>query len=421
MSAKAHSSIGASSAERWFECPGSVRLAAQCPPKEDTVFSVQGSAAHAGIEDYYSKREKGFAVDILDYVGFEFSKGDIEYELTGEDVESMAEFVSAVEVISKEGKYIMHVEAKFALESIYPGLFGTADVVLMASDCSKLVVIDYKHGAGVPVEVGGNKQLTYYALGAIEYVCKKHKIDYLSVMGWGGVFKEVEIVVIQPRCRHRDGAVRREVVTGDVLDAFAVELAQRAKETANPNSELKTGSHCRWCPALAICPAVAASTFEIAKADFAAQATDKRPLVLPKAESLSPADLAKVMKHEAILQEWLKSVSTHAQHLLEHGQDVPGFKLVRKRANRRWTDEAVAQETLEMMSSDPDALWEKSFVSPAKAEKILGKKGKDLVSGLVTTPEGGVTVAPDHDPREPIAGSAVTDFEQHPNDLNGAA
>lgn len=411
MSGKKHSSIGASSAERWFECPGSVRLAAQCPPKEDTVFSVQGSAAHAAIEDYLTRHAKGEVFDVYDYVDdFTYTKGDIEYTLTSEDVDSIAEFLTALEEIRNEGKYVMHVEAEFSLESIHPGLFGTADVVLMASDCSKLLVIDYKHGAGVPVEVEGNKQLTYYALGAIEYVCKAHKIDYLSVMGWGGVFKAVEIVVIQPRCRHRDGAVRRHKVTGDALDKFAVELAQKAKETVDPNAKLSPGSHCRWCPALAICPGVASQTFEIAKADFSVVATDKRALVLPKPESLSPADIAKVMKHEAILQEWLKSVSTYAQHCLEHGQDVPGFKLVRKRANRRWTDETAAQETLEMMAPEPDALWEKSFVSPAKAEKILGKKGKELVSALVTTPEGGVTVAPDHDPREQVAGSAVTDF-----------
>lgn len=400
-----HSHIGASSASRWFECPGSVRLSLTVPPKEDSIYSVQGSAAHAAIEDFYSKGEK----DIYDYVGFSYTKGDISYDLTIEDVDAMAEYIAAVNEIRTEGKFITHTEARFALERIHPGLFGTADTVLMASNMSKLVVIDYKHGAGIPVEVEDNKQLKYYALGAIEYVCAKHKIDYLDMLGWGSVFKEVEIVVVQPRCRHRDGAVRRWRVSREALDAFAVELAEKAKATADPNAPTIPGDHCRFCPALAICPGFSAKTFEVAKADFKG-VSDAKNFRLPTPDRLNSAEIAKILRFEPLISEWLKSVATHAQHCLEHGEDIPGFKLVKKRSNRRWTDETSAAETLELVVDNPDDLYEKSFLSPAKVEKLLGKKAKGLVETLVTTPEGGVTIAPDHDPREAVAASAVSDF-----------
>lgn len=401
-----HSSIGASSASRWFACPGSVRLCATVPPKEDSVFSVQGSAAHAALEDYFEKKERGVEVDIYDYVGFEFSKGDIEYELTSEDVDSMAEFVSHVDALRAGKPFVFHSEARFSLERIHPGLFGTADVVLMASDLSQLIVIDYKHGSGVPVEVEGNKQLKYYALGAIEYVCQKHKIDYLSMLGWGGVFKEVDIMVIQPRCRHKDGSQRVAMVSGAELDAFAVELAEKARATANPNAQLIPGPHCRWCPALAVCPGFQKQTVEIAKTDFTAVSGPK----FPSPEALKPAEIARIMEYEPLISEWLKSVAAHAQHCLEHGENIPGFKLVKKRGNRKWVDEVTAQEALEMVVADPEALYERSFISPAKAEKILGKKGKDLIKTLVLVPETGVTIAPEHDPREQVAGSALSDF-----------
>ena len=402
---KKHSILGASSASRWFACPGSVRLCQTVPPQADSIHSVQGSAAHAAIEDYYEKKEKGIEVDIYDYVGFEFTRGEFEYELTSDDVDAIAEYVRVVEDERAKGKYVFHSEAKFALDRIHPGLFGTADTVLMASNMKRLVVMDYKHGAGVPVEVNGNKQLKYYALGAIEYVCKKHKIDYLDMLGWGGVFKEVEIVVVQPRCRHKDGAVRRAVVSGEEMDAFAVELANKAKETEDPNAQLSPGDHCRWCPALAICPGFSQKTMEIAKADF----TPAGPK-FPAPESLTAKDLAKIMQYEPLISKWLESVSAHAQHLLEHGETVPGFKLVKKRATRKWTDEETAAATLEMVVPDPETLYEKSFISPAKVEKLLGKKAKGIVETLVTTPDTGTTIAPDHDPREQIAGSAVSDF-----------
>lgn len=408
-----HSAIGASSASRWFACPGSVRLSTQVPPKEDSIYSAQGSAAHAAIDDFLSRREKGETVDIYDYIGFEYEKGEFEVELSSEDVDAMAEFIKAVDEIRAKGKFILHTEAKFHLNPIYEGLFGTSDVVLISSDLKKLVVIDYKHGSGVPVEVKENKQLMYYALGAIQYVIEKHKLDpaYIDIAGWGGVFQEVEVVIVQPRCRHHAGAVRPWKVPAKTLDDFAEELGKRARETANPNAALVPGEEqCRWCPALAICPAFGQKTFEIAKADFAAAAP-----VFPKPDSLAPKDIARIMKFEPLMQEWLKSVSVYALHCLEHGQEIPGFKLVEKRANRKWTDEAAAQETLELVVNNPDDLIEKSFISPAKAEKLIGgKKGKDFVNSLVTIPQTGHTLAPDHDPREPIAGSAVEDFRYAP-------
>lgn len=407
---KKHSNTGASSAERWFECPGSVGLCATLPPREDTVYSVQGSAVHAALEDFYKKYESQDP-DLTppipdDYLGFAYK----EYEMVEEDVDSMRQCIEYVEAKRETGKFLFHSEVRFDLSSLHPGLYGTADFALMASDLSKLVVIDYKHGAGMPVEVVDNKQLKYYALGAIKHVCDKHKIDYLSVLGWGSVFKEVEIVVVQPRCRHKDGPVRTWTVSREELDRFAAELVEKAKATEAKNAPFKAGSHCKFCPALAVCRTVADYTFQLAQADFDGVSNPVN-LKVPAPQTMNLADLAKVMRFEAVISDWLKAVATQAQHCLEHGQEVPGFKLVRKRGTRKWTDVEVAKETLEMVVQNPDDLYEKSFLSPAGVEKLIGKKkAKDILDSLVTVPETGVTIAPEHDPREAVAGSAVTDF-----------
>ena len=41
-----HSKISASTCERWWNCPGSVREVAKCPPQPESVYAKEGTAAH---------------------------------------------------------------------------------------------------------------------------------------------------------------------------------------------------------------------------------------------------------------------------------------------------------------------------------------------------------------------------------------
>lgn len=404
--AKGHSSIGASSAYRWFECPGSVRLSELAPPQESNIYAAQGTAAHWVIEQYYALKMADKPVELDDFAGMAAPNG---HELTDEDIAAVRTFVEYVDSIRSSGKFVMHVEAKFDLSSIHEGLWGTADVALMESNMKRIKIIDYKHGSGIPVEVKHNKQLLYYALGGIKYVCDKHKIDYLSMLGWGKTFKEVEIIVVQPRCRHVDGVVRSWVVPAEALDSFADELKQKAILATKKDAPFKAGDHCRFCPALAICPAFNQKTFELAKADFKGVSHPSN-LKLPAPESLSNAEIVKILNFADLITEFLKRVEGHALHLLEHGEDLPGYKLVKKKANRDWKDEEEAKAALSMLLSEAE-MYEKKFLSPAKAEKALGKQ-KKLIESLVFKLDTGNTIAPEHDPREAVSGSAVADFAQ---------
>lgn len=406
-----HSRIGASSAYRWFECPGSVALSAQVPPDEGSVYAKQGTAAHWVIEQYF--KEPCVLPEAL--LGEVAPNG---CEIGEEDVESVRIFIDYVNELLKTGKFVLHSEAKFDLESIYPGLFGTGDVVLMETNMNRLIVLDYKHGSGIPVQVENNKQLLYYALGAVQFVCKYHKIDYLSMLGWGKVFKEVILVVAQPRCRHKNGAIREWTVPVNVLDAFAAELRQKAEATTKKNAAFKTGDHCRFCPGIGICKAFNQTTMELAKADFSAVSHSSN-LVLPEPESLSKDEIVKILDFADLIAEFLKRVEAHAFNLMEHGEKMRGYKLVRKKSNRAWNDEDQAKETLALYAKE-DELYTKKFISPAQAEKIL-KKQKKIVEDLCYKPEGGNTLAPEHDPREEVSGSAVTDFTaMSDSDLNAA-
>ena len=226
-------------------------------------------------------------------------------------------------------------------------------------------------------------------------------------MGWGSVFKEVEIVIVQPRCRHKDGVVRRWTVPAEDLDAFAKELGEMAKIATSKNARLNPGDHCRFCPAQAVCPAIADKTLAMARTDFTALQTQKT-VVLPEPQALTKEDLSTVLKFTPVIEGWLKAVEGYALQLLQNGADVPGFKLVKKRAFRAWKSEDEAASVLSMYLSD-DQLWEKKMLSPAKVDKIL-KKDKKIVEALITVPDNGTTIAPTHDPREQVQGSADAGF-----------
>lgn len=406
----AHSKIGASSASRWFACPGSVRLSESAPPERLSQYAERGTAAHWVIEQFFTEWKKTDGPIALnawldEYIGAVAPNG---VELESEDIDSVMQFIVIVLEILEGGKYVLHSEVKFDLSAIYPGLYGTGDIVLMETNMKRLKVLDYKHGSGVPVEVVDNKQLMYYGLGAIQFVCKKHELDYLNVMGWGGVFKEVEISVVQPRCRHRDGAHRAWIVPPAKLDAFAMELKRAAELTTAKDAPFATGDHCRWCRALAICPTFNRTTQEIAKTDFTPISSPSN-LKLPAPESLTKDEMVKVLRFADIFAEWIKACEANALHRLEHGEEMPGFKLVKKKANRAWKDEDNAREVLSLVLSEEELYKPLEFISPAAAEKLL-KKQKKLIENLVVKPDTGNTLAPDHDPREAVKGSAETDF-----------
>jgi hypothetical protein len=387
-----HSQLGASNTYRWWECPGSVALCEQVPDKEPSEYAKKGTMAHELICERFKDQEK----DI-----------EIPDQLDSEDVEAINFFLDFVDEERAKGKYLFYNEIKFSLDRIMSGLWGTCDVVLASTDLKKLVVIDYKHGAGVPVEVEGNKQLLYYALGAIQEIDAKHAIGSLDVLGWGGVFKEVEIVIVQPRCRHKDGKARRWTVPSDELEKFAEELKNHAELALKPNSLLYPGEHCRFCPASAVCPAMADKALMIAQTDFQAISAEKA-VVLPQPEILTKAELAKILAFAPVLEGWLKDVEGHALALLERGEEVPGFKLVKKRAFRAWRSEEEAANTLALYLTE-DQLWERKILSPAKVDKLL-KKDKKIVADLVVTPDNGNTIAADYDPREQVKASVEADF-----------
>ena len=91
-----------------------------------------------------------------------------------------------------------------------------------------------------------------------------------------------------------------------------------------------------------------------------------------------------------------------AYQMLDEGLSVPGYKLVPKRATRKWIDDEVALQALERLGLTTEELVETTVVSPAKAEKLLKKQKLPLPATLVVSISTGNTLATEDDPRPAV-------------------
>jgi len=130
------------------------------------------------------------------------------------------------------------------------------------------------------------------------------------------------------------------------------------------------------------------------------------PNTLTPDVQLSDAELASILDRLDVIEPWIASVRKLAHERLEAGQAVPGWKLVPKRALRRWADEDHTQVLHELTADGIDAgdVTEIKLLSPAQVEKALGKKLYEaVVAPHVTKISSGTTLAPDGDPRQRVS------------------
>lgn len=393
----AHSNLGASSAYRWMECPASVRFLAENPQlkREGGFFADEGTAAHELAEKILKRTETASCgINFLkkEYVGQKFGpKKDIP--VTAEMVDHVMVYVDEIlkERSNTDYKEI-YIESKVDLTFIHEGMFGTNDAIVVRP-FQKITVYDLKYGAGVAVEVEDNSQMMYYALGAAH----KFKFD----------FTEVEMVVVQPRCEHHEGPVRRVTISMAELLIFAEELKLAVAKTKEPKAEFASGKHCRFCDAKPVCPKLRNDNYAVARADFAAP-----EVVLPAPELLTNSELVKVLEASATISDWAKSVAEYAHEQAKKGKMIPGYKLVEKRGHRRWKyDDAVIEKKL-VEGGGSFAHVEQFYalpklLSPAQLEKL--KIDKNLIASLTEVPNTGTNLVKDTNNKPGI--SVKPDFD----------
>jgi hypothetical protein len=356
-----HSKLSPSAAQRWLTCPGSL----QFQGTDESEYAAEGTVAHALAHSCWLS-----GADPELFVGQPRHCDGHTIVIDGDMACYVQQYLDVIE--SRKGRVLL--ENRFVHQNI-EDFGGTVDCLVIDDS---IEVIDFKYGAGIPVDVDENLQLACYALLAID--CQ------------GFEAQDVRLTVVQPRATHADGPVRSWVASKE----FLVDLMTRILAVAmgDREGEFAAGDHCRWCPGRVDCQELYQLTLETVKADF-------------EPESITPELAAEVLGKRTAINAYLKEVERWAHSQLDQGVEIPGYKLVEAFGNRRYSvDEAEIVRRCKNRKFGKKQIYKTELLSPAQLEKVVGK---ELVTSLVERPSKGTTLVPESDKRPAAVVSKVED------------
>ena len=296
-----HAPLSPSASDLWMNCPGGAVLNEDVP-RTGNAASAQGTVAHA---IGYSMLSGG----IVPEVGHTIVEEGFDIEVDAEMVMHAQGYAGYVRSLGGWQRY----EQRVSLEWLVPGVWGTADALIIDVDHGELHVVDFKYGAGVKVDVVDNWQLLIYGMAA------------LGPDNWLDI-KRINMHIHQPRMNN----VAMWTVPVEDLANYQAQLVRSVNAVraamSEPQQHLSPGSHCRWCPQRGTCSALQTKAIASAQVAFGPVETLPQPV------------LGDILEHAEMIDLWISAVRAEAYKRAERGE-CPGWKLVPKRATRQWIDE----------------------------------------------------------------------------------
>jgi hypothetical protein len=389
-----HSPIGASSCERYWNCPGSIILCEGLPPEKPSFYAAEGTAAHSIGERYL---RQGIPVDNM-LLGEIITVDGFGIEVTEEMLEAVEVYVDTTLGLLKTHRLKsnrLSVEVGFSLSHLDPEAFGTGDAMVHVPYI-ELIVLDYKHGKGHAVETQDNKQTLFYGLGGYYSLPKDERNE----------IERITTAIVQPRCSHPGGAVRYASYTIDQLLEFEDGLRNAIGRVRRRDTTLKAGPHCKFCPARSTCSEARADVERLAQLEFADIDDGELPID-PK--TLSPAELANLLQHIPRIRDWCDSVSKYAHSEANRGVEIPGYQLATRTGSRKWKNEKKVIEELDL-EYGRNLYGPRKLLSPTQMERLLPKQERHRLNSLWEKPEAGSTLIRIERDRARRLPSAISDF-----------
>ena len=367
-----HSPLGASGAERWMNCPGSVALLKhlELPETDEPEYRSLGTSAHAVAAKCLLE---GF--DAWEVIGQKFGHHVCDEEMS-HAVQVYLDECRSIMAANPGGQ--MGVETSIDAPDFHAQFYGTCDWWYLGANI--LFVRDYKHGEGIAIDAEWNPQTMYYSFGIV----RRFSDDAVS---------EVDTAIVQPRAFHGDGPIRRFRLGADQLRSWAEDTLRPLMDRTSLDADLDAGEWCRFCPAKLVCPLMNSLY-------GAAMQTDPKQVI-----NLSDESLGRSYHYIAAVKFFIKAMEDETFRRLNSGHFVPHSKLVQKKANRVFKPEA---EPVFKEKYGEDAYTKPELKSPGQME-LLGSAAKELVHEYAYKPDTGLTVAADTDRRQAVVVKTVTE------------
>jgi hypothetical protein len=332
------------------------------PPKPSSKYADEGTLLHNVMDLILTTNQTPESFAGMEYEGIKLTQ-----ELIDEKVYPALRALDDIDP-NKEMEYA--TETRVGFGNYLPDVFGSTD--LLGRIGKRAVILDWKFGSGVAVAAEENEQLMFYAAAAMRTPEVQWVFDNCE---------EIECIIVQPP------SVKRWVTTTKRIKEFEQELAMAVKISQMPDAPLTAGDHCRWCAAKPTCPKITG-------------AVDRA--LHTKIDSLDVVQISAYLKTADILEQWIADVRGLAHQILDAGKPVPGFKLVAKRATRQWADDDQALVAMLNEGIPESELLTSKVISPAQAEKVLKKHGKQLPANQVVAVSSGSTLVEESDPRPAV-------------------
>ena len=347
-----HSKYSPSACERWWNCPGSIKLSEGVPPEPTSKYAAEGTVAHALAEEALRKHRY---VDAA-MEGELIEEGEHFIKVTGDMIRYVDEYLNVIyEDMAKFecGPDRLLVEEKISFSPDTPMVYGTADAILDMHD--KAIIYDLKYGV-VPVEAKNNKQLLVYGAG---YCHTKDRI------------RNVELNIVQPRVKN-DGIVKRAHYTKDQLNTFTAGIITVISKTYGKSPQLEAGKWCKYCPAKPQCPKIKEHVQEQTQIDFKDYNNPHLPM---EVNNFTTLELANILEQADLIKTWLDSIEKYANKLAMAGATIPGYKLKESNGRRAWKE--GVEDTLGFIFGED--IFTRKIKSPAQLEKMLNKNQRHVL------------------------------------------
>lgn len=383
-----HAPLAPSASKSWLTCPGSY-AATKDLPEESSEAADEGTFAHHIAAQCFATGKPART-----FIGTQSE--DRRFTCDEAMANGVQEYVNVVleTKLLHDGWLQVEHRVKFT-EHIY----GTADALVWRSDV--LHVFDFKFGQGILVPAFGNTQLAIYGTAAM-----------LTEIAKAKNVKTVWLHIVQPRRADGEGKTHRVwIVSVEALNALAVEILQGESKALLPEAPLVAGDHCTFCRARFTCSALKDFAMTVAAAAFPRLDAPTAP---PLPETFSNEELGDLLTKFDVVETWIAAMRENAEARLRAGTPVPGWKLVETRGHRKWID--ATEAGIELRGLLGEGAYEKSLISPAEAERRLGKKvAAGILPSMTVRPITKITMVPASDPKPAVGTTAMTElFSEHP-------
>ena len=378
--------LGVSHSNRWMICQAAPRMASLSP----TIEQAATTDRNVGLDGHHVAElvltSNGTRAP-REFVGQQLPHGTV---FTLDHAIAVGVYVKDVLDITQQCSESLLVEDRNDLTWLGPGIVAIVDAAAYDKTSRHITVWDLKFGHSPR-----DPQYDWQMIG-----------NGLAIAFKYPEAQRIDLRIVQPNV-YGDEPIKSWELDIDELKQYGAQMCTAAEVIQTGNGPAVPGMHCRGCRAAHTCPALA----EYNKRLGATLSESLRTQPQSKTPQEISLELDVLNTLNTTVKARKEALDAYAYQMADkQAVNVPGYKLVAKRSQRRITDASTFVETARMFGySDTLLHHEPKLLSPAQLENA--GVNKELVEMFTEKPDAGKQLAPMSDKRPAQAAELLERFK----------